>query len=150
MHPVSFPCGLLHFIHVTTALARLDQFHGLVQWLSWASLSLFAWHYSKNGEHHVIRSQPITRQNLCMMCYNSNYITDIQILVIWLVEFTSRAIHCYSHPHRRSKRPIRPWGIVFPIQQLGSSLFPMFLSSRAPLLKQRSTCAKCCEWSDQY
>ena len=49
------------------------------------------------------------------------YITDIQILVISLVELTSRDIHDYSHPHHRSKSPIRPWGIVFPIQQLGSS-----------------------------
>ena len=73
------------------------------------------------------------------------FLTDIQILVIWLVELTSRDIHYYSHPHQRSKSPIRPWGIVFPIQQLGSSLFPMFLSSRAPLLKQRSTCAKGCD-----
>ena len=58
------------------------------------------------------------------------YITDIQILVIWLVERTSRDIHYYYH--RRSKSPIRP-------------LFPMFLSSRAPLLKQTSTCAKGCD-----
>ena len=72
---------------------------------------------------------------------NRSYcITDIQTIVIWLVELTSRDIHLYSHPHRRSKRPIRPWGIAFPTQQLGSSLFPMFLSSTAaPLLKQRST-----------
>ena len=73
------------------------------------------------------------------------YQTDIQILVIWLVELTSSDIHYYSHPHRRSKSHFRPWGIVFPIQQLGSSLFPMFLSSRVPLLKQRSTCAKGCD-----
>ena len=31
----------------------------------------------------------------------------------------------------RSKRPIRPLRIAFPIQQLGSSLFPVFLSSTA-------------------
>ena len=61
------------------------------------------------------------------------------------MELTSRDIHYYSHPHQRSKSPICPWGIVLPIQQLGSSLFPMFLSSRAPLLKQRSTCAKGCD-----
>ena len=60
---------------------------------------------------------------------NRSYcITDIQTLVIWLVELTSRDIHYYSHPRRRSKRPIRPWGISFP-----------------PLLKQRSTCAKGCD-----
>ena len=61
------------------------------------------------------------------------------------MELTSRDIHYYSHPHRRSKSPIRPLGIVFPIQPLGSSLFPIFLSSRAPLLKQRTTCAKGCD-----
>ena len=35
--------------------------------------------------------------------------------------------------------------VLVAIQQLGPSLLPMFLSSKAPLLKQRSTCAKGCD-----
>ena len=60
----------------------------------------------------------------------TNYKIDKQILVIWLVELTARDIHYYSHLRTGDQKDL--WGIAFPIQQLGSSLFPMFLSSTAP------------------
>ena len=86
----------------------------------------FLLYWCKGSAVSIFRSNLIDYYNIY------NYITDIQILVIWLVELTSRDIHYYSNPHRRWKRPIHPWEIAFPIQQLGSSLFPMFLSSTAP------------------
>ena len=94
---------------------------------------------------YVVQRQYIITRDYSWMVSIRDYLTDIQIFVIGLVELTSRDIHYNSHPHRRSKSHIHPWGIVFPIQQLGLSLFPMFLSSRAPLLKQRSICAKGCD-----
>ena len=47
-----------------------------------------------------------TLHTVLRKCNICTYITDIQILVIWLVEFTSRGIHYYSHPHRRSCSPM--------------------------------------------
>ena len=136
-----YPFGLRYY---TMCLSQLSQSWGtgskknlIAQLVSQLSLS------EKYGSGS--RRTMGTSQVLLYISISILYITDIHILVIWLVELTSRDIHYYSHPHRRSKSPIRPWGIVFPIQQLGSSLFPTFFSSRPPLLKQRSTCAKGCD-----
>ena len=59
---------------------QLESCYGLVHWLLCRtvllqplhSLFLFAWHYSNNNIY-VLRSQPITRQNLCVRCYNNVY-----------------------------------------------------------------------------
>jgi len=75
----------------------------------WNIPSVTSWNYSYHWTH---------KHSLFVY-----YITDIQILVIWLVELTSRDIHYCSHSCRGSKSPIRPWWMGFTNQQLGSSLF---------------------------
>ena len=42
--------------------------------------------------------------------FSDYYITDMQILVIWLMELTSRDIHYYSHPASAINKSYAPMG----------------------------------------
>jgi hypothetical protein len=65
----------------------------------WVHYSLLCPFYDQQFENHWCKGSAVSifRSNLTDYYNIYNYITDIQILVIWLVELTSRDIHYYSH-----------------------------------------------------